>query len=99
MANTASAKKAIRSSSRKVSVNEVVREKYKETKRIISRTAKEVNAGVAKVSKADLDAKLAVAYKQIDKAAKSGVNVISKNKANRLKSRLAKQVAALSSKA
>jgi small subunit ribosomal protein S20 len=82
MANTTSAKKALRSSDRKAVMNLIVRRAYKEA-------SKEVKKLVLKKDKKASEA-LSLAYKQIDKAAKS--NVIHKNTAARYKSNLAKSL-------
>jgi len=78
-----SAKKALRQSKRKNARNVVYKTK-------ISKTKKSITKGlIAKdVEKASGDLK--IFFKAVDKAAKK--NVIHKNKANRLKSRLAKKV-------
>lgn len=77
MANTSSAKKAIRSSERKKVIN--IR-----TKRAFREAAKAVTG------KGDDKANLSKAFKAIDKAAKN--NVIHKNTAARYKSALSKKV-------
>ncbi|HNP89252.1 MAG: 30S ribosomal protein S20 [Microgenomates group bacterium ADurb.Bin219] len=69
-----SSKKALRSSKKKGSLNSAVREKYKEA--------------LIKARRNPTGANLSLAVKLLDKAAK--INVIHKNKAARLKSRLAK---------
>lgn len=79
MANTNSAKKAIRSSARKNSYNKETKNKYKLAKKTV-RDA--LTKGEVSVAKEGLDN----AYKQIDKAAKKGI--IKKNTAARYKSRL-----------
>lgn len=81
MANTSSAKKAIRSSARKNVINLRVKRSYKEAKKDLEKSITE---------KGDSKKLLAVVYKKIDKAAK--LNVIHKNTASRYKSRLAKLV-------
>jgi len=69
-----SSKKALRSSKKKGGLNSAVREKYKEA--------------LMKARRNPTGANLSLAVKLLDKAAK--INVIHKNKAARLKSRLAK---------
>jgi small subunit ribosomal protein S20 len=78
-----SAKKALRQSKRKHERNVVYKAKVHKTKKSIEKglTAKDIE-------KAKID--LNVFYKVVDKAAKK--NVMHKNKANRLKSRLAKRI-------
>lgn len=87
MANTQSAKKALRGSQRK-------RQHNLFWKRRIAAAAKNVRSIVAD-EKADeklVNENLVVLQKTLDKAAKE--NVIHKNKANRLKSRYAKKASA-----
>lgn len=81
-----SAKKALRQSKRRNEGNVVYKNKVHKTKKIIQ---KSIVAKEADKAKTDLKA----FYKIVDKAAKR--NVIHKNKANRLKSRLAKKVKSL----
>jgi|GEM_PF-3791242 len=83
MANTSSAKKANRASVNKKASNQEVKDK--------------VHAARKTLEKATTAAKKATAlktfYKVVDKAAKKSVNVLSENKAARLKSNAAKIVA------
>lgn len=83
MANTKSAKKAVRSSGRKNKVNRILKSNFKKNR-------KEVLEAVAKKTKKGLDKKLSAAVKAIDKAAKK--KTIHKKTAARYKSRLAKAV-------
>lgn len=76
MANTSSAKKAIRSSERKKIINLRTKRAFKEASKAVG----------AKGSSADA---LTKAFKAIDKAAKA--NVIHRNTAARYKSKLAKK--------
>jgi len=78
-----SAKKALRQSKRKNERNTEYKTKIKKTKKTISKSliAKDVETA---------GSELKSFYKIVDKAAKR--NVIHKNKANRLKSRLAKKI-------
>lgn len=71
---TSSAKKALRQSERRRAANRARREKLREA--------------VKKATSAKSQAALSEAYKTIDKSAKAGI--IKKNKAARMKSRLAK---------
>lgn len=81
MANTQSAKKALRVSARKSSINRATRTKYKdEAKKVISL----FEAGKVEEAKK----LLGKAYSEFDKAAKN--QVIKKNKAARLKSNLSR---------
>lgn len=82
MANTKSAKKAIRVSSRKTVVNLRTRRSFKEAR-------KDANTAAAKGDVKSSKELLAKAYKEIDKAAKK--KVLHKNTAARYKSRLAKR--------
>ncbi len=83
MANTKSAKKAIRVSSRKKKVNIVTKKSYREAKADVMKAVSSNEPQKAK--------KLLVkAYSEIDTAAKKGV--LHKNTADRYKSRLAIQV-------
>jgi len=81
MANTKSAKKAVRSSNKKKLHNLGWKKRIKSAIRNFSDLVK--SAG----SSSDLTKSLSMAQKALDKAAKE--NVIHKNKANRLKSKLA----------
>lgn len=82
MANTSSAKKAIRVSKRKAVIN-------LRTKRAYKTASKNVLKSIAgKGKKGDSQALLSSAFKSIDKAAKR--NIIHKNTASRYKARLAK---------
>lgn len=84
MANTSSAKKAIRSSARKNKFNSIIKRKLKDSR-------KEVLGSVNAKDKKEATKKLADAMKQIDKAAKS--KTIHQRTAARYKSRLAKAIA------
>ncbi|MEO6728299.1 MAG: 30S ribosomal protein S20 [Candidatus Dojkabacteria bacterium] len=86
MANTKSAKKAIRVSGRKAVINLRSRRDFKEA-------TKDVKKAVVAKDKKEAAKLLPVAYKEIDKAAKR--NVIHKNTAGRYKSNLSKAVAKL----
>ena len=74
---TKSAKKALRQNARKKAVNDARKKTMKETVKLFK--------------KAPASASLATAYKAIDKAGKK--HTIHKNRASRLKSRLAKRLA------
>ena len=89
MPNIQSAKKALRSSERKRVQNQVWKAKIKAAK-------KDLNTLLSdnKVNIAILNEKITLFQKVLDKAAKN--HVIHKNKANRLKSRYAKQATAKS---
>lgn len=87
MANTSSAKKAVRSSSKKKLVNDRVRENIKTARKALDKAI----AGGTKTAK--LQTEVSNMYKAIDKAAKKSVGVISQNKAARMKSAVAKKVA------
>lgn len=80
MANLKSAIKKIRVDVRRKKHNDTVRESYKEAIRSAKKTA----------GKKSSEKSLSEAYKKIDKAAKA--NVIHKNKAARLKSRLSSKL-------
>lgn len=82
MANTKSAKKAIRVSKRKTVINLRKKRAYKAASKNVLKTFKKDG----KVSDESMDK----AFKEIDKAAKR--NIIHKNTAARYKSRLAKTV-------
>lgn len=84
MANTKSAKKAIRVSKRRYVINLKRKEAFKDARKAVIKALK---AG----DKAGAERLLSKAFKEIDKAAKT--DVIHKNAAARYKSRLAKQVA------
>lgn len=86
MPNTKSAIKAMRASARKRKINLVTIGKYKDA-------VKAVRKAVAGKKKDDAVKALQNAYKQIDKALKK--HIIKKNKAARLKSRLARATAKL----
>ena len=77
-----SAKKALRASERKREINDLTRSKIKSA-------VKGVKAA-ARVNDKKIDETLSKAYRELDLAAKK--NVIHKNKASRLKSRLAKLI-------
>lgn len=83
MPNTASAKKALRSSKRKQIVNTRAKDAFKEVKKEIK---KDLAAGSIKEAKA----KLNTAYAKVDTAVKK--TVIHKNTGARLKSRMAAMV-------
>lgn len=87
MANTSSALKAIRSAEKKKARNDVFKAQVKDARRELT---KGLTTGAKKTALAGL---LTNYYKQVDKAAKGG-KVYSKNKAARLKARMAKAVAA-----
>ena len=78
---TSSAKKALRQAKTRRERNTKKKNAYKDA----VKTYRKLAAGQ---QKEDAAAKLSAAYKALDKAAKT--NVITKNKARRLKSRLAK---------
>ena len=84
MANTKSAKKAIRVSKRKNIINLRTRRKYKEARKVVAKavTLKKVKEAKKLLPKA---------YKELDRAVKK--NVLKKNTAARYKSRLAKSIA------
>lgn len=86
MANTSSAKKAVRSSERKHKINDQVRRKYKAARKDVR---KAVDAGDKKAA----EAAMPNAMKFIDKAVKK--NILHKNTGSRYKSRLAKAVSTL----
>lgn len=82
MPNTVSAKKALRQNKRRHTQNLLKKTAYKDAiktykKLLAENKTKETSAEIARI------------YKALDKAAKT--NVIAKNKASRLKSRLAKK--------
>lgn len=83
MANTKSAKKAIRVSARKKKVNTEIKRSYRTAR---SQVVKAVSAN----EKAEAEKLLVEAYSKIDTAAKKGT--LHRNTANRYKSRLAQQV-------
>lgn len=86
MANTSSAKKAIRVSKRKSVINLRTKRAYKQaTKNVLKAVA-------GKGKKQDPKDLLSSAFQTIDKAAKR--NIIHKNTASRYKSRLAKAASA-----
>lgn len=84
MPNTKSAQKQMRASARKRKVNLVTIKKYKDA-------VKAVRSAVAGKKKDEAIKALQAAYAQVDKALKK--HIIKGNKANRLKSRLAKAIA------
>lgn len=84
MPNIRSAKKALRQSKRRHARN-------LQKKRAFKDTVKQVRRLAADGKKAEAASLLPTAYKTLDKAAKT--NVIKKNNASRVKSRLAKLVA------
>ena len=89
---TKSAKKALRVSNRRHTINLRVKRTYKDAVRDVRRPAdkKPANAESAEKSTETLKKMLIRVYSELDKAAKKGV--IHKNKAARLKSRLAKLI-------
>ena len=87
MANTKSAKKALRSSVRKRQFNSLWKSRIKNSMKTLNKNLK-----TKKVDVAILNSDLMVLQKVLDKAAKN--DVIHKNKANRLKSRYAKRISA-----
>lgn len=88
MANTSSAKKAIRVSERRRQRNARVRAAYKAARKVVTDA---VAKGDAKAAKAGLDK----AYSEIDTAAKKGV--LHKNTASRYKSRMSAGIKAIDS--
>ena len=85
MPNTSAAKKALRQSQRHREHNLKRKETLKDT---LKKYKKAVEAG----KKDEAEKMLPGVYKTLDKMAK--VNIIKKNKASRLKSRLSKKIAA-----
>lgn len=83
MANTKSAKKAIRSSAKKNKVNSILKRNYKTTR-------KDLLESINVKDKKAVSKKMVLAMKAIDKAGKK--NIIHKKTAARYKSRLAKAV-------
>jgi len=79
---TKSAKKALRQSVSRKKRNTVRKEVYK-------KEIKDIKALLSAKNSSDAEKKLATVYKALDKAAKTGA--IKKNKASRLKSRIAKK--------
>jgi len=86
MPNTKSAIKAARQNIKRRQANLITLE-------AIKKTAKGVRKAVTAGKKADAEKALSLAFAALDKAAKK--NVIHKNNANRLKARMAAQVAKL----
>jgi len=86
MANTSSAKKAIRVSERKRIINLRVNRAYKEDRKAVMKS-------IASKDKATAEKLLPTAFKSIDKAVKG--NVIHKNTAARYKSQLARMIKSL----
>ena len=84
MANTSSAKKAIRVTERKTVINLRKKRAYKQASKDVSKSL------LGKGKKTNTPELLSEAYKKIDKAAKR--NIIHKNTASRYKSNLAKSV-------
>lgn len=78
-----SAKKSLKVANRRKAENALIKDRYK-------KVLKEARLAVAEKTK-DVDKKIAAAYHELDTAAKK--HVIHKNKAARLKSRLAKKLA------
>lgn len=87
MANTTSAKKALRQSHRKRLHNLLWKSRIKDVSKNIKRYLNEKNTDIDILKKEE-----ALLYKVVDKAAKN--KVIHKNKAGRIKSRVSKQIAA-----
>ncbi|MFW5702659.1 MAG: 30S ribosomal protein S20 [Candidatus Dojkabacteria bacterium] len=87
MANTSSAKKAVRVQKRRKLVNDQVRSNIRDARRELE---KALNSGE---KKAKLNQLLDKFYKRVDKAAKKSVGVLSQNKAARLKASWANKVA------
>jgi len=87
MANTKSAKKNVRSSARKKSHNDMWEGRFKSAKKSLSKAITE------KEDEKILKEKYVSLQKSLDKAAKE--KTIHKNKANRVKSRYARKIAAL----
>ena len=87
MANTKSAKKAIRSSARKASHNSMWEKMIKDATKALK-----VELETKSPKAEDLNTRLTKLQKVLDKAAKE--KVIHKNKSNRLKSKYAKSIAA-----
>lgn len=88
MANTSSAKKAVRSSERKRQHNLFWKKKIKDNVKALQKSL-----GIKEPKVEALNEQLHALQKNVDKAAKE--KVIHKNKANRLKSRYAKRISAL----
>jgi len=88
MPNIKSAKKAVRSSSRKRQFNNFWKNRVKGSIKNLDKVLK-----TGKVDTDILNKELSVLQKALDKATKN--NVMHKNKANRLKSRYANKIAAL----
>lgn len=86
MANTSSAKKALRVSARKNSVNVTIKENYRNAR-------KDVYKAVLAKDKKKANSLLPKAYREIDFAAKKGT--IKKKTADRYKSRLAVAVSTI----
>ena len=86
MANTSSAKKAIRSSESRRVIN-------LRHRRALSEARKEVSKAIVKKDKKTAEKLLPKAYKEIDKAAK--LNIIQKNTAARYKSKLVTKIKAI----
>ncbi|HLC93731.1 MAG TPA: 30S ribosomal protein S20 [Patescibacteria group bacterium] len=91
MANTRSAKKALKQSYKKKAHNLFWKKKIKAVSKTITGVL-EVKSGVSAGNSDILNKEQAALQKLLDKAAKN--KVIHKNKANRLKSRYAKKIAA-----
>lgn len=81
---TQSAKKALRQNVRRKKKNAARKDAYK-------KAVKEIKKLLASKDIKDIQAKLAATYQALDKAAKTGA--IKKNKASRLKSRMAHRIA------
>lgn len=86
MANTSSAKKAIRVSERRRIINVRKKRDFRDAKQAVVKA-------VTQKDKTEATKLLEKAYKEIDKAAK--MNIIHKNAAARYKSQLAKMIATL----
>lgn len=84
MANTSSAKKAIRASERKAIFNLRRKREFKDARKEALKSAKSTKKGAT-------ESAMSLAFKKIDKAAKS--NTIHKKTASRYKARLAKKLA------
>ncbi|OGZ02823.1 MAG: 30S ribosomal protein S20 [Candidatus Liptonbacteria bacterium RIFOXYC1_FULL_36_8] len=83
MPNTKSAKKALRQNERR-------RKKNLNDKGVLKSAIKDYKKSLSSGKKEEVLVKLSLVYKKLDKAAKN--KLISKNKAGRLKSRMAKKV-------
>ncbi len=86
---TSSAKKALRQSKKRAAENLLRKEAFKDA-------VKKYKKLIAAKNTTEVQTALQNVYQSLDKAAKT--NVITKNKASRLKSRLSKKLAQISSK-